>query len=312
MKKIIFASLLLTGLSVSFTACLKDKGFNNNEYGINDPDTQPPGVGFPFGSKARTDFGLDVSTSAQAVDGLVYVNLESGTATKSEVAVTLANNSAAMVAAYNTANNLTGTSQVLVLPSALYTVPLALTIPAGGRNVQTSISVSNTTSLDANRSYAIGLTISSVTGGYRIAENLKNLFIVFSVKNKYDGRYRLKGVHNRPGLSNPYDQTVNMETTGPNSVTMGWPANSAQYYSHPINGTSYYGSFTTNFIFNAATNVLVAWDMTPWPTTLTPSVQTGTNSRYDPVAKVIYANFYYNGNPGARQFWDTLTYLGPR
>lgn len=308
MKKIIVASLFMTALSFSFTGCLKDKGFENNQYGINDPDTQAPGVGFPLGSRARTDFGLDVSASPQVVSDIVYVNLESGTAAKSDVAITMTNNTTALLAAYNTAN---GTS-ILPLPTALYTVPLSLTIPAGGRNVQTVLTISNTTTLDPNRSYAVGITISSVDGGYKIAENLKNLLIVFSVKNKYDGKYRLKGVHNRPTLDAPYDQVVNMETTGPNSVTMLWPANTSQPYSHPINGNSYYGSFTTNFIFDPATNVLTAWDMTPWPTTLVPTVTPGTNSRYDPVAKIIYANFYYNGNPAARQFWDTLTYLGPR
>ena len=309
MKKILLASLFVAGLSVAFTSCLKDKGFDNNEYGINDADTQPPGVGFPFGSKARTDFGLDVSATAQSVSGLVYVNLESGTAAKSDVKVTLTNNTAALLAAYNAAN---GTS-IQALPTALYTVPLNLTIPSGGRNVQTDIVISNTTSLDPNISYAIGLTISNVDGGYTIASNLKNLFIVFSVKNKYDGRYNLRGYHNRPGLDAPYNETVEMETSGPNSVTMKWPENGGQPYSHPLNGgVTYYGSFTTNFYFNLTTNVMTAWDMTPWATTVTPTVTPGTNSRYDPATKTIYANFYYNGNPAARQFWDTLRYLGPR
>lgn len=308
MKKILSISLFIAALAVAFTGCLKDKGFDNHTYGINDPDTQPPGVGFPFGANAKNSYGLNVTASAQIVNGFVYVNIESGVPASSDVHVTLINNTTSLLAAYNAAN---GTS-IVAMPTAVYSVATALTINAGGRNVEVPLTISNTTGLNPNLQYAVGLTISAVDGGYKIADNLKNLFLVFSVKNKYDGKYRLKGYHNRPGLDLPYNEIVNMETTGPNSVTMGWPANTSQYYSHPLNGgTNYYGSFTTNFIFNGS-DQLTAWDMTPWPTTVTPSVQAGTNSRYDPATKIIYANYYYNGNPGARQFWDTLTYIGPR
>ncbi|MCX6318549.1 MAG: DUF1735 domain-containing protein [Bacteroidetes bacterium] len=309
MKRIILSSLFIAGVAVAFTGCLKDKGFENNEYGIYNPESQPPGVGFPYGSKSKTDYGLDVSASAQTVPGIVYVNLESATAAKADVNVTMVNNTTALLAAYNLANS----TSILPLPTALYSVPLSLKILSGGRNVETEITISNTTGLDPNKSYAIGLTITAVDGGYKIAENLKNLLIVFSVKNRYDGKYNLRGYHNRTGFTNPYNETVEMETTGPNSVTMKWPKNTNQLYSHPLNGgITYYGSFTTNFYFDLSTNLMTAWDLTPWPTTVTPTVTPGTNSRYDPATKTIYANYYYNGNPGARQFWDTLKYIGPR
>jgi hypothetical protein len=309
MKKIIVSFLSIAAVAVALTGCLKDKGFENGTYGINDPDTQPPGVGFPLGASEKVNYGLDVSATTQTVNNMVYVNLESGTPASSDVHITLTNNTAALLTAYNAAHGTT----IQALPTALYNVALTMTIPAGGRNVQVPLNITNTTSLNPNIQYAVGLTISTVDGGYKIADNLKNLLIIFGVKNKYDGRYRLKGYHNRPGLDAPYNEIVNMETTGPNSVTMGWPANGSQYYSHPINGgATYYGSFTTNFYFNPATDIMTAWDLTPWTTTVTPSVTPGTNSRYDAVNKIIYANYYYNGNPGARQFWDTLTYLGPR
>ena len=57
MKKISITLALFTAMAFAFTGCLKDKGFENGEYGINDPDTQPPGVGFQFGSKSRNDYG---------------------------------------------------------------------------------------------------------------------------------------------------------------------------------------------------------------------------------------------------------------
>jgi Domain of unknown function (DUF1735) len=329
MKKIIFASLLLTGLSAVFTGCLKDKGFENNEYGINDPDTQPPGVGFPFGSKAKSDFGLDVSASAQSVAGLVYVNLESGTPAKSAVAVTLTNNSTALIAAYNTANNLTGTSAVLAMPTALYTVPLALTIPAGGRNVQTSISVSNTTGLDANRAYAIGLTITAVDGGYKIADNLKNLFIVFSVKNAYDGKYTLRGKFHHPTGANPpanFTTTVEMQTTGPSTVKMYWPL--AGLFASPISFGGSLNSFGTQepeFAVNTATNAVLVTNSNAAGVVYAMSA-TGFgalpyNHRWDPATKTFFASWGYNlgaggafgGNGSASRMWeDTLIRTGPR
>jgi hypothetical protein len=329
MKKIVLASLFIAGMSVAFTGCLKDKGFENNEYGINDPDTQPPGVGFPFGSKSKTDFGLDVSASAQTVPGLVYVNLESGTPTKSVVAVTLTNNTTALTAAYNTANGLTGSGAVLALPTALYSVPLSLTIPSGGRNVETSINVTNTTSLDPNRAYSIGLTISAVDGGYKIADNLKNLFIVFSVKNAYDGKYTLKGRFHHPSLSNPpiaFTTVIEMQTTGPNSVKMYSPV-FGEFCSPAMLGGSLnrFASQEPKFTVNTATNaVTVTNDASGGVVYAMSATGFGAdpyNHRWDPAAKTFYASWGYNlgaggaygGNGSAARMWeDTLIRTGPR
>jgi hypothetical protein len=311
MKRILSFSLMLTAMVVSMTGCLKDKGFDNQEYGINDPDSQPPGVGFPLGGPGKYTVGLNVSGSVQKVDDVVYINLESGSPAPTDIVITLTNNTTAMLAAYNTAN---GTS-ILPLSNSLFTVPLTITIPAGQRNAQVPINVSSTLALDPNKSYGIGLQIASVTGNYVIASNLKNLLLEFTIKNKYDGKYNLRGYHNRAGLDAPYNAVVHMITTGPNSVTMYWPA--LGNYAHPINAaTTYYGSFTTNFIFDPATNNLIAWDQTPYPASLVPTVAPDpapNQSRWvpGPPAK-IYAHFWYNNNPTQRGFYDTLTYVGPR
>jgi len=314
MKKIFITTALFTAMSFMFTGCLKDKGFANNEYGINDPDTQPPGVGFPLASKAKNDFGLNVSASPQTVTGMVYVNLESGKPAPSDINITLTNTTTAKVAAYNTANGLTGTNAVLELPSSIYTVAGSLVIPAGGRNVETPINVSNTTALDPNRKYGFAITISSVDGGYTIASNLQTLFIVFSIKNKYDGKYRLQGYHNRnsPDYTLPYDVSVYMITTGPNSVVMWYPTPGPNTYAHPINGNggSYYGSFSPNFSFNPATDL--GTTVVEYYSGATPmEYVAGSNSRYDAPTKKMYMLWRYNAND-LRRFYDTLTYLGPR
>ncbi|MBL7748997.1 MAG: hypothetical protein JNM19_16275, partial [Chitinophagaceae bacterium] len=65
MKRIINVAVLFAMMIVVFSGCLKDKGFDNYEYGINDPDTQPPGVGFPKAANKKNTVGLDVSGSNQ-------------------------------------------------------------------------------------------------------------------------------------------------------------------------------------------------------------------------------------------------------
>lgn len=307
MKKIVINSLLFAALAFSTTGCLKDKGFDNHTYGINDPDTQPQGVGFPAAASAKNTIGLNAFTATpQPVDDLVYVNFESGTPASSEITITLQVDDNMRVA-YNTANG----TNIAKLPANLYTLPLTVTIPAGGRGGQVPITVLNTNTLSPDSSYGVGVKLSGVSNGYKIASNLSNLFIEFVIKNKYDGRYNLKGYHNRPGLDLPYNETVYMVTTGANSISMYWPALGS--YAHPLNGgATYYGTFTANFTFDPATNKLTAWDWTPYATTLPTAIGPATDSRYDPATKKIYANFYYNNNPSQRGFLDTLTYLGPR
>ena len=195
-----------------------------------------------------------------------------------------------------------------VMPSNLYSLPLTVTIPAGETLVRVPVTVTSTNTLSSTATYGIGITISSVDGGLLIAENQKNLLIEIAIKNKWDGRYRLRGYHNRPGLSAPYNEEVYMITSGANSVNMWWPALGA--FAHPLNGgATYYGSFTHNYYFNSS-DVITAWDWTPYATTL--PVAVGPGSRYDPATKIIYFYGWYNNNPGARAFFDTLTYLGPR
>lgn len=328
MKKILSTSLLVAAMAVAFTGCLKDKGFDNHTYGINDPDTQPPGVGFPYGSNAKNDFGLDAgSTVNQDVTGLLYVNLESGNPASSAVHVTLSNNTTALVAAYNAAN---GTA-IQALPTAIYSFPTSLTINAGGRNAQGVLTVTNTTALNPNVQYAVGITISAVDGGYKIADNLKNLFIVFGIKNQFDGRYNVRGRFHHPSLSNPpiaFTAQVEMWTTGPNSVKMYWPALGGFYSPFSTGPAQANTAFTVQepkFTVNLTTNKVVVNNDDATGSVYAMSA-TGFGAlpydhRWDPATKTIYASWGYNlgaggafgGNGSASRMWeDTLIRTGPR
>lgn len=322
MKKILSTTLLVTAMAVAFTGCLKDKGFENYTYGINDPDTQPPGVGFPFGSNAKNDYGLDVTASPQLVNGLVYVNLEAGNPASSAVNITISNNTTALVNAYNAAN---GTA-IQALPTAIWSVPTTLTIASGGRNTQAPITVTNTTALNSNLQYAVGLTITAVSGGYKIADNLKNLLIVFSVKNKYDGKYTMRGQFYHPSLQpdfGPHVFSVELHTSGPNSVRLYWPLVGG--YNTPLTSgggpACCFASQELSLNVNPATDAATPVNTSPGGLTYDPiTTHNGNvyNNRWNDPTKVFYAAWgYFLGaggtvGAGSRAWIDTLTRTGPR
>ncbi len=325
MKKIFLSFSLFTAVAILLTSCLKDKGFENGTYGINDPDTQPPGVGFPRASAAKYTVGINLSTTPQVVNGVVFVNLESGVPATSDVVVTLKLNDA-LRTAYNTANS----TNILALNPALFNVGLTVTIPAGQRNGQIPITFPNTSSLDPNSSYGIGLSIVSTTGGYIVASNLDDLFIEITVKNKYDGVYELKGYHNRgangspPNYTFPFTTEVEMWTTGPTSVAMYWPTGGD--FGQPIGvgpgAVNWYGpAVSPNFLFNGATDLctsvsgmpsnVVTLDMVNFDNVTDANPNGPIVNRYEPGPKKMYLVFQYNGND-LRRFYDTLTFLRAR
>ncbi len=307
------AVLALALLSFTFTGCLKDKGFENYQYGINDPDTQPPGIGFPLAAKAINGIGLDVSGSAQTVNGMFYLNLNAGNPAPADVTVTLEIKSAELIGAYNTAN---GTS-IQVLNPSLYTFPLTVTIPAGARNIDIPFVVPSTLTLNPNLSYGIAVRIASVTGNYVIADNLRNLLVQFSIKNKYDGKYNLTGYHNRVPYTFPYETTMHMVTTGPNAVYFFWPEVGG--VGHPIgiganNALSWYGpTVAPVVVFNTTTNLVSSvYGGDPAGPPITMFTGAGSRlSKWDPATRNITVDWNYNNNP-LRAFFDNLEYLGPR
>lgn len=299
MKKIITSFFLVATIVIGFTSCLKDKEFDNHEYGINDPDTQPPGVGFPLAAKAKNTVGVNVSSSPQSVDGVVYVNLETGKAASSDVHVTLQLNDA-LRTAYNTGNG----SSIQQFPTNLYTLATAVTIPAGARNAQIPVTISNTTSLDPNKTYGVGVTIASVDGGYTVASNLKDLLIEFSIKNKYHGTYHSVGYIYHPTAPRAVDQVDDILTAGANSVTFPFG---------DLGGQGYIGLATVDQTTNKLTvDAAPGSPAAPWtqfdaglPSTnpgYTPqwSGSAQCNNTYDPATKTFYIRVAYLGGTGWR------------
>jgi hypothetical protein len=235
----------------------------------------------------------------------VQVSYSGAEVAPQDITVTLGLDQQAM----NDYNDEQGTSMVL-LPSSLYTVDAwILTIPKGQRLATMKVTV-KPNQFNPSLTYGFPVRIQSTSFG-TISSNFGTVIFSVSAKNKYDGIYQLKGFHNRPTLTAPYDEEVHMITSGVNSIYMFWPALGAP--AHPLNGgVTFYGTFTANFYFDLTTNKITAWDWSPSPTTLPTAMGPATDSRYDPVTKIIYAQFYYNNNPTQRGFSDTLTYLRSR
>jgi|CXWL01.1.fsa_nt_gi hypothetical protein len=335
-------SYILTGVALMslLTGCIKD---NNN---IKSLVIQNPGIGFPYGANNKNDFIIRPSASAQQVPGLLLVTLEAAAPASSDIHITVADNSTALVNAYNSAN---GTA-IQPLPRALWSIPSQLIIKAGDQFVLGDITITNTLGLNANQQFAVGLTITAADGGNKIADNLKNLFIVFRIQNALDGKYRMKGEFYHPTVEPafmPHDFTIELHTLYGNSASLYWPLSSG--YSNGYNGFGYNTPYTINggvptwgflgiyglvlntnpFNPNVNPNDIIVYHDTPpaydaWFFRMDSCNGKLYHNRVDTVTKTIYIAFgyrlgYYPTSqtsyfvPGDSRAWiDTLTYIGPR
>ena len=303
MKRILLTGSLFAAFAVMFTSCLKDKGFDNGLYGINDPDTQPPGVGFPFSAKAnnKNQVGVNVATSVQAINGVVYVNLLTGQPAQQDVHVTIAVNDA-LRTAYNAANN----PDLLPLTAAQYSLGTTITIPAGQRSAQIPVNITNSSLLDPNSQYGLGITITGVDGGYTIADNLKNLLLEISVKNQYHGDYIVNGYVYHPTAPRPLvDWAKPGITSGAQSIDMDLGDLGSAGYKYRLHVNPVTNKVTLEAAPGAAGAPYTQFD-NGLPTTApgyTPAWSGSAltnNARWDPATKTFYFRGGYVGATGWR------------
>src|SRR4051812_9567556 len=119
LSTILVAAAMITGLQ----SCLKDKGFENNEYGLKDPAGQLA-VSIPQAVEGIVITGVDFVNTSQTFKPLV-VQLESSNPAANDIHANLVLNNA-LVSDYNTANG----TNFAVLPTSAYNIPtLKITIP---------------------------------------------------------------------------------------------------------------------------------------------------------------------------------------
>jgi hypothetical protein len=319
MKKIFLSTMLLAALSLGFTSCLKDKGFDNHEYGINDPDSSPKGVGFPEAYSAEATINsINPSTSSQTIDAVAVLLL--GAPAGQDIHVNLVANQS-LVTDYNTNNG----TNFITFPAGSYSIPsMKVTIPAGSRIGYLKVTVPSTAPLTFSDIYGLGFSIASVDeAGYNIAANLKNIVIGVNVKNQYDADYRTTGFLFHPSSPRALDDTKRIYTLSATGCRAGlgdlYPQN--YYFAFEVSGTN----TLTNWVAQGACPAAPASGFftadVPNPAGLNPYPATGSdkpgvapwlhstyNNTYVPATKTFWMHYGYGVGATSQDGWSRQAY----
>lgn len=295
---------------ISLSSCLKEKTTLSKDESNNVVEIYNP-VPSLIASTVESEVPLYAESFnvVPAVDYTFYVSYSGSDVAPQDIQVTLDQDPSAL-----DYYNETFDTEFEQLPTNMFTVASWQTVIKKGTRIAEVKAVFKTDQFDLTKSYAIPLKITASSFG-TISRNYGTVIFSIVAKNKYDGVYQMKGIHNRPGYIAPYDTEIELHTAGPNSVYMYFVA--AGSIGHPITvessgGLSWYGNtFAPAFVFNETTNAIV--DIYNYPIPGNPVMTSGpaTNNRYDEATKTIYAQFYYANNL-QRMFSDTLVYLHER
>lgn len=299
--------------SIFLSSCLKDDLVSNQTYGLIDLNAKKI-IGFESRSQANAMTSEDKTVTIE-----IPIHLSAEEVAESDLVVNLSiANDESLRTAYNTANK----SNIVLFPTDFYSVDTyKITIPKGEKTAVFKMNL-NPSKLDPAKVYGLGVTINSIEqNGYTISGNYGSNVALFSVKNKYDGVYLLKGMHNRPGYQFPYETEVELRSIDAKSVYFYWP--SANSVGHPIatgpnNALSWYGAaIAPALTFDVTNNSIVNAYNNAAPGSSVIALYTNTQGAdamknlYDPATKTIYVSWMYNNNR-ERAFFDTLTYLRAR
>jgi Domain of unknown function (DUF1735) len=334
MKKIFIHSAFLLAVMAVLTSCLKDKGWEDGEYGIKD-DNAVKAVSLPQAQAGLYLLSLNADPPEEQIDA-VLVQLAAQQVAEEDVKVTLVKDMS-LVAAYNNVNF----TNYIEMPSNTYQIlnpdGLTVTIPKGQSQVWLKMKIIKA-NFDFSQSYALGYSISSATPGYTIAANYRGMIIGVTVKNKFDGLWRLNGtlvdVAN-PNLGPLPNAPIAFVTSGPTSVAMfNRTTLVAAWFDQPFHpivnagAFSVYGGWAPVFNFNAADN-LVSVTNNPAYGGPGPNPANTRGSVIDPTGinnyavlsgvKTIRAKYIMTqpsvvpAPPNHRVFFNsTFTYVGPR
>jgi hypothetical protein len=319
--KIATYSLMILGLSMTVTSCLKDKLYDNGLIqSIANGNIKVVSIGTNVSSQQNfASYAYNSSTNDTVVN-LIPVELGGPVDAPTDIHVTLVENDPLV----DSFDNNTGNDYIP--PTGLFTVVNAggvVVIPKGSRVGYLQIKFVPNDLIGTD--YALAYSISKVAeSGYTISGNLKDGIAAILIKNKYDGTYamrmRLTGWAAFAISDGPtYDWPSNMflATTGGSSVLIETnEEGTLEPGFSPGGGVAGFGATATQLTFDLTSNLLVSVD------NLIPDDGRGrkfkinpaiTNSRWDPATKTIYAAYEMFQNSRPTQFiYDTLTYVGGR
>jgi Domain of unknown function (DUF1735) len=316
MKKV-FLSIFAASAILLGSGCLKDKGFDDNKYGLNGVDNSPKGVGFPESSK-KVNYRALISTTTPATVQMVQINLNSAAAATEDVHVNIVANPT-LVANFNA--DPANTPKLNPLPTSLYTSQSFKVTILKGSNIGTvSITIPNPSLIDASKNYGFGYTIASVDeAGYTIADNQKDMLVAINIKNQYDGDYLATGYFFHPSSPRGYtDRAKTVSTVGPitSSTELG-----------DLGGLNYFYNFDV-IAGNVVSNFGIAGSAAPPPPSsgfftadnpggvvYSPTVpgvgqwvQTTYNNTYNPTTKTFFLHYGYGVGSTNQNGWTRNVY----
>ena len=219
----------------------------------------------------------------------------------------------AILTKYNAANG----KSFIPLPATLGTTDpaivggkITLNFAAGEFTKLIKINVPNASTFDFSKQYGLGFKLTEVTGtGIKSAAAYDTVVAQVLVKNKYDGKYKMKGFIMRPGDTGGLegyfkDHAKTLATAGATSVSMS--PNQLWANGGGVGGIGTWTftvieSGTPPYAITVTDPVAVNWLMDPtYP------------NRYDPATKTFYfkVNWGAATNPYTRGVTDTLVWSG--
>jgi hypothetical protein len=200
MKKILIYSSIIVSLVMATTGCQKDIDvLATAKAGAT------PAIGFGFSNLDALSIGVEASATQLDTTIKIFSSSSSSAAT-----VTVAVDTS-IVGSYNADNG----TEYDYLPASIYTLPTSVAIPANSKEGDLKLSVDITKFLNFGTEFALGLTITKVTGGAgAILTDHSKLFVVIQVKNPYDADYSVTGYLFHPTASRAIKLTKHLTTAG--------------------------------------------------------------------------------------------------
>lgn len=336
MKNILKLTFIGSAMAIAFSGCLKDKGFDNGEYGMQ--ATQHKAISLPQAVGGTISFALFSQDNPQVLSAPVFA-IEAIGAQSSDVHVQFALKP----------DLVSADPSLTLLPASEYVVDLLNAKIAAGQLLDTlEITIPKSSNLDPNAIYGLGLELISADNGFEVTGNMKEVLIKITVKNKYDGVYNVTGswLDVAPvavNYTSRYPLTYELVTTGPSSVNVCMTINGELtpgylFYNNGAGG--YYGSWGLQCFFDPATDAVTEVrnyfgdPANPATGVGNPAAGSGapnysaSNSRraqldpsginaYDPATKTVHIKYFMYqptvvaSGPRA-SFDETWEYTGPR
>jgi len=295
-NKNIFKGFIAALCVISLSSCLKNKN-EQPDFSSTTPVVEIP-VGSPVGDGGINSLSTSLIQKDTPTDYYYYINYAASSTKPTDIKVTLSVDPT-VLAAYNAAHT---DAPLTIVPSNAFMMPTTITIPANERRVQVPVKFVST-ALDPAVGYGLPVIIKDASGEV-ISNKFGAVVINVAVRNKYDGKYTLKGYVFREGdtggLTGFYKGlSKDLSSNGANAV------NFAQIWADGggaggIDGLTINVDPTTNKVtMKSKGNATLANDP-------------AYDNRYDPATKTFYISFKWGASPISRSATDTLTYTSAR